>query len=49
MEHDGLVGRRVVKQSAPQVVEYELTALGKTLEAPLAAICEWAATNGGAS
>ena len=47
MQDDGLVDRRVLKESAPQVVEYELTALGKTLEAPLAAICEWAAQNNG--
>jgi DNA-binding HxlR family transcriptional regulator len=46
MEDDGLVERRVLKESAPQVVEYDLTALGTTLEAPLAAICEWAAKNG---
>jgi DNA-binding HxlR family transcriptional regulator len=47
MEDDALVNRRVLKETAPQVVEYELTALGKTLEAPLAAICEWAAQNNG--
>ncbi|HEY6790042.1 MAG TPA: GNAT family N-acetyltransferase [Trebonia sp.] len=46
MEDDGLVERRVLKATAPQVVEYDLTALGKTLEAPLAAICEWATRNG---
>ena len=46
MEVDGLVERRVLKETAPQVVEYELTVLGKTLEAPLAAICEWAAKDG---
>ena len=46
-EDDGLVARRVLKESAPQVVEYDLTALGKTLEAPLAAICDWAAQNAG--
>ena len=46
MEVDGLVERRVLKETAPQVVEYELTVLGKTLEAPLSAICEWAASNG---
>jgi DNA-binding HxlR family transcriptional regulator len=45
MEDDGLAERRVLKATAPQVVEYHLTALGKTLEAPLAAICDWAATN----
>jgi DNA-binding HxlR family transcriptional regulator len=43
METDGLVERRVLKDSAPQHVEYDLTALGKTLQEPLAAICEWAA------
>jgi DNA-binding HxlR family transcriptional regulator len=43
MQDDGLVARRVLKESAPQVVEYELTPLGKTLQAPLAAICAWAA------
>jgi DNA-binding HxlR family transcriptional regulator len=43
MEADGLVERRVLRDSAPQHVEYALTDLGKTLEAPLAAICAWAA------
>jgi DNA-binding HxlR family transcriptional regulator len=43
MEHDGLVERRVLKAAPPQHVEYALTALGKTLQEPLAAICEWAA------
>ena len=42
MEADGLVERRVLRESPPQHVEYALTALGKTLEAPLAAICAWA-------
>lgn len=45
MEDDGLAERRVLKSAAPQVVEYHLTALGKTLAAPLAAICDWAATS----
>jgi DNA-binding HxlR family transcriptional regulator len=44
MEADGLVGRQVLKPTAPQHVEYALTPLGKTLEAPLAAICAWAAS-----
>jgi DNA-binding HxlR family transcriptional regulator len=48
MQDDGLVDRRVLKESAPQAVEYELTPLGKTLEAPLAAICDWAAQGQGA-
>jgi DNA-binding HxlR family transcriptional regulator len=42
MEHDGLVERRVLKETPPQHVEYALTALGKTLQEPLAAICAWA-------
>jgi DNA-binding HxlR family transcriptional regulator len=42
MVADGLVERRVLKEEAPQHVEYALTALGKTLEKPLAAICGWA-------
>ncbi|WP_433291407.1 winged helix-turn-helix transcriptional regulator [Actinoplanes sp. CA-030573] len=45
MESDGLVERRVLKETAPQHVEYALTALGKTLQEPLAAICAWAAAN----
>lgn len=43
METDGLVERRVLKDTAPQHVEYALTDLGKTLQEPLAAICDWAA------
>jgi DNA-binding HxlR family transcriptional regulator len=42
MEADGMVQRRVLKQTAPRHVEYALTPLGKTLEEPLAAICAWA-------
>jgi len=42
MESDGLVERRVLKDTAPQHVEYALTALGKTLQEPLSAICAWA-------
>jgi DNA-binding HxlR family transcriptional regulator len=42
MERDGLVERRVLKSTAPQHVEYALTALGKTLQEPLTAICAWA-------
>jgi DNA-binding HxlR family transcriptional regulator len=45
MERDGLVQRRVLKESPPQHVEYALTALGKTLQEPLAAICAWATDN----
>ncbi|GIF51350.1 HxlR family transcriptional regulator [Asanoa ferruginea] len=46
MERDGLVQRRVLKEKPPQHVEYALTALGKTLQEPLAAICSWATENG---
>jgi DNA-binding HxlR family transcriptional regulator len=46
MEADGLVERRVLKERPPQHVEYALTALGKTLQEPLAAICAWAAEHG---
>jgi DNA-binding HxlR family transcriptional regulator len=46
MEQDGLVERRVLKESPPQHVEYALTALGKTLHEPLAAICDWATRHG---
>jgi DNA-binding HxlR family transcriptional regulator len=35
--------RRVLKDSAPGHVEYDLTALGKTLEHPLTATCDSAA------
>jgi DNA-binding HxlR family transcriptional regulator len=45
MEQDGLVKREVLKETAPQNVEYSLTALGQTLEEPLAAICDWARRN----
>jgi DNA-binding HxlR family transcriptional regulator len=44
MVDDGLVERRVLKQAAPQHVEYALSDLGKTLQEPLAAICAWAVT-----
>lgn len=42
MEDEGLVERRVLKQTPPRHVEYALTTLGKTLQEPLAAICAWA-------
>jgi DNA-binding HxlR family transcriptional regulator len=45
MLSDGLVERRVIKVEPPQHVEYALTPLGKTLEEPLAAICDWAAAS----
>ncbi|WP_405485814.1 winged helix-turn-helix transcriptional regulator [Nocardia sp. NBC_00511] len=45
MIDDGLVERHVYKQTAPQHVEYGLTELGKSLQQPLAAICDWAVAN----
>lgn len=45
MEADGLVKRQVLKDTAPQHVEYRLTELGKTLQDPLSAICTWAAAH----
>ena len=45
MQADGLIERRILRESPPQHVEYALTDLGKTLQEPLAAICEWAAAH----
>ena len=45
MESDGLVVRQVLKDTAPQHVEYALTALGNTLREPLADICARAAVH----
>ncbi len=47
MQNDGLVERRVLKDTPPQHVEYALTALGRTQREPLAAICAWATEHGG--
>jgi DNA-binding HxlR family transcriptional regulator len=41
MEAEGLVERQVLDRVPPHV-EYSLTPLGRTLEKPLGAICEWA-------
>jgi len=41
METEGLVDRDV-RDRVPPHVEYSLTPLGRTLERPLVAICEWA-------
>ncbi|NKE60027.1 helix-turn-helix transcriptional regulator [Lentzea sp. PSKA42] len=41
LERDGLVTRHVHAEVPPRV-EYELTALGFTLHAPLLALCRWA-------
>ena len=44
LEHDGLVSR-TVSPTVPVTVEYALTATGRTLTAPLAAIRQWAETH----
>ena len=41
LEKNGIVSRRVLLQS-PIAVEYEITKLGRTLEAPFAALHAWA-------
>lgn len=41
MEAEGLVERDVLDRVPPHV-EYSLTPLGRTLQKPLVAICEWA-------
>lgn len=41
LERDGLV-TRTVHHTVPPRVDYELTDLGRTLEAPLRAVREWA-------
>ena len=41
MEAEGLVEREVLDRVPPHV-EYSLTPLGRTLQKPLVAICEWA-------
>ena len=41
MERDGLITRAVFAEVPPRV-EYTLTPLGHTLEAPIAAVREWA-------
>jgi DNA-binding HxlR family transcriptional regulator len=46
LERDGLVTRTVYPTIPPRV-EYELTALGRTLLVPINALAEWAAANRG--
>ena len=41
LESAGLIGRRVTKSKAI-TVEYSLTKLGRTIIAPLGAMCRWA-------
>jgi len=44
LERDGLV-KRTMFPTIPPKVEYELTALGRTLRGPLGSIAEWARTH----
>ncbi len=41
LEQDGLVHREVLVQMRPPQVEYSLTALGRSVTAPLAAMRDW--------
>jgi DNA-binding HxlR family transcriptional regulator len=41
LERDGLISRRAYAEMPPRV-EYALTPLGRTLHAPLTALCRWA-------
>lgn len=45
LERSGLVSRRVIPVS-PVAVEYEITALGRTLQEPLSAMHVWTLTHG---
>ncbi len=44
LERDGLVTRTIYPEVPPRV-EYSLTALGKTLQEPIAALWDWSAEN----
>lgn len=44
LEADGLVSRTVHAEVPPRT-EYALTPLGRTLQKPLGALCEWAETH----
>ena len=44
LERDGLVSRTVTP-SIPPRVDYELTALGHSLQAPISALADWALSN----
>ncbi len=46
MERDGLVARKVYAQVPPRV-DYQLTALGKSLKPVVDAMCEWGEAHGG--
>jgi DNA-binding HxlR family transcriptional regulator len=44
MERDGLI-TRTVRRASPRRVEYELTEMGKSVIAPIRALCHWARTH----
>jgi DNA-binding HxlR family transcriptional regulator len=44
LERDGLVSRKVTPTSPPRV-DYELTALGRSLQSPVIALGQWAMDN----
>ncbi|WP_327090783.1 helix-turn-helix transcriptional regulator [Nonomuraea sp. NBC_01738] len=44
MERDGLLTRHVFAEVPPRV-EYELTALGHSLQSPIQAVADWAESN----
>jgi len=48
MERNGLVERKVYAQVPPRV-DYELTALGKSLKPVVDAMCEWGEAHGAAA
>jgi DNA-binding HxlR family transcriptional regulator len=41
LERDGMISRTAYEDEVPRRVVYELTPLGRSLFAPLAAQCEW--------
>jgi DNA-binding HxlR family transcriptional regulator len=44
LERDGIVSRTIYAEVPPRV-EYEVTALGRTLTEPVLALAKWAAAN----
>ena len=46
LERNGLVRREVLHTTTPVGVEYTITALGKSLQQPFAALYDWALTHG---
>ena len=48
LERDGMVVRRVHAAKSPPHVEYELTAMARTLVPTLISLCQWAGQNSAA-